>query len=59
MKNLANDNQKMERFIRDKYERKKYCASQPPALRDASILTGGVPSAQVIGSYLLNYCEFQ
>jgi len=41
----SNDNQKMDRFIRDKYERSKFCASQPPALRDASILTGGMPSA--------------
>ena len=45
---LANDNQKMERFIRDKYERKKYCATQPPALRDASILgVGGAAPQQV------------
>ena len=46
---IANDNQKMERFIRDKYERKKYCASQPPALRDASILgLGGAAPQQVL-----------
>ena len=39
----------MERFIRDKYERKKYCASQPPALRDASILgLGGAAPQQVL-----------
>ena len=34
----ANDNQKMERFIREKYERKKYSSSAPPALRDFSAL---------------------
>ena len=38
MLSLANDNSKMERFIREKYERKKYAASAPPALRDASNL---------------------
>merc|ERR1712131_284634 len=34
----SNDNQKMERFIREKYERKKYSSSAPPALRDFSAL---------------------
>jgi stromal membrane-associated protein len=44
----SNDNQKMERFIREKYERKKYCASAPPAPRDYSNLglDGGKTQAQ-------------
>jgi len=33
----VNDDSKMERFIREKYERKKYCSSKPPALRPFSL----------------------
>ena len=46
----ANDNQKMERFIREKYERKKYSSSAPPALRDFSALgLDGRPQVIFIG----------
>ena len=47
----------MERFIREKYERKKYCASQPPAPRDYSGLGLDGGKAQVI--YILKATVFQ
>lgn len=34
---LANDDSRMDRFIREKYERKKYCATRPPALREFAL----------------------
>lgn len=33
----TNDDSRMDRFIREKYERKKYCATRPPALREFAL----------------------
>jgi len=41
----VNDDSKMERFIREKYEKKKYCASKPPALNSVSLSTASSRSS--------------
>lgn len=41
----VNDDSKMERFIREKYEKKKYCASKPPALNSVSLSTSSSRSS--------------
>ncbi|CBY13283.1 unnamed protein product [Oikopleura dioica] len=41
----VNDDSKMERFIREKYEKKKYCASKQPALNSVSLSTASSRSS--------------
>ena len=52
----------MERFIREKYERKKYCSSKPPALRPFSLNISDASKTQVEKlvnkKYKMNYFAF-